>query len=115
MKFIFIIFCSLLLDAGIQLSTDPEVMLEQVQTKWQVIVTHYAGILAVAVVGLVIAIAVPVTGFFICCCRCAGKTTTKEFRGKEERNPLSISLFRRRRMLVVMGEAVESIVSLPPL
>ena len=66
-------FVSLLFDAGIQLSTDPEVMLEQGKTKWQVILTHYAGILAVAVVGLIIAIAVPITGFFICCCRCAGE------------------------------------------
>ena len=61
-----------LLYTGIQLSTEPEVMLEQAQSKWQVILKHYAGVVAVAAIGLLLAAIIPIAGVFVCCCRCAG-------------------------------------------
>lgn len=57
---------------GIQLSTEPELMLDQAQNKWQVILKHYAGVVAVAAIGLLLAAIIPIAGVFVCCCRCAG-------------------------------------------
>ena len=65
--FFIYVFC-----LGIQLSTDPEVMLDQVQNKWQVIVKHYAGVISLAGIGLLLAAIIPIAGVFVCCCRCAG-------------------------------------------
>lgn len=47
-------------------------MLEQAQSKWQVILKHYAGVVAVAAIGLLLAAIIPIAGVFVCCCRCAG-------------------------------------------
>ena len=57
---------------GIQLSTEPELMLEQGRMEWRTITKHYAAIIAVVGVGLLLAITIPIVGFFVCCCRCAG-------------------------------------------
>lgn len=63
----------LLFPAGIQLTTEPELIVEQLQMQWRPIAKHYAAIIALTGVGLLLAIAIPVVGFFVCCCRCAGK------------------------------------------
>lgn len=47
-------------------------MLDQAQNKWQTILKHYAGVISVAAVGLLLAAIIPVVGVFVCCCRCAG-------------------------------------------
>lgn len=60
--------------AGIQLSTEPEVMAEQGRMHWRTILAHYAGIISIAVLGLLLAVIIPVVGLFVCCCRCAGST-----------------------------------------
>lgn len=62
--------------AGIQLSTEPDVMIEQGRTKWPVILKHYAGVVSVTAVLLLLAIIVPIVGVVVCCSRCAGKTIT---------------------------------------
>ena len=59
-------------DAGIKLSKDPDVMLDQVKTKWKLILTSYAGVAAALLVGLLLAVLVPAAGLFVFCCRCAG-------------------------------------------
>ncbi|EFX89151.1 hypothetical protein DAPPUDRAFT_95295 [Daphnia pulex] len=67
-----------LVPPGIQLSTEPELMLDQAQNKWQVILKHYAGVVAVAAIGLLLAAIIPIAGVFVCCCRCAGRCGAKE-------------------------------------
>ena len=47
-------------------------MLDQALTKWQIILKHYAGVVSVAAVGLLLAAIIPIAGVFVCCCRCAG-------------------------------------------
>lgn len=66
------LFFYLFFSLGIQLSTDPDWMLDQAKTKWQIIVKHYAGVISVAAVGLLLAAIIPIAGVFVCCCRCAG-------------------------------------------
>lgn len=77
---------------GIQLSTEPEVMLEQAQSKWQVILKHYAGVVAVAAIGLLLAAIIPIAGVFVCCCRCAGIYITLLDRISFSCRSLSLSL-----------------------
>lgn len=60
------------INIGIQLSTEPEVMLDQALAKWQIILKHYAGVVSVAAIGLLLAAIIPIAGVFVCCCRCAG-------------------------------------------
>ncbi|XP_077293915.1 prominin-1-A-like [Arctopsyche grandis] len=40
--------------------------------EWQTIATHYAGIVAVVVIGVIFGVMLPIVGFCFCCCRCAG-------------------------------------------
>lgn len=70
------IFLVFFFNLGIQLSTEPELMLDQAQNKWQVILKHYAGVVAVAAIGLLLAAIIPIAGVFVCCCRCAGISIT---------------------------------------
>ena len=68
---------------GIELSVDGDLMASQVQTKWSVILSHYAGIASVALVGLLLALAVPVAGLVVCFCRCAGNRQTNKPTNKQ--------------------------------
>ncbi len=70
--FLFLFLFFFPINTGIQLSTEPEVMLDQALTKWQIILKHYAGVVSVAAIGLLLAAIIPVAGVFVCCCRCAG-------------------------------------------
>lgn len=63
--------------AGIQLTTEPELMLDQGRSQWRTILVHYAGIIAIAGVGILLAVFIPVIGFFVCCFRCAGTFTRR--------------------------------------
>merc|ERR1719334_1984881 len=40
---------------------------------WQDLLLQYIGVLTIALSGILLAIALPVIGFFFCCCRCAGR------------------------------------------
>lgn len=66
-------------------------MLDQAQNKWQVILKHYAGVVAVAAIGLLLAAIIPIAGVFVCCCRCAG---------------ISITLLYRRSLLYCSGSTL---------
>jgi len=67
-------------------------MLEQAQSKWQVILKHYAGVVAVAAIGLLLAAIIPIAGVFVCCCRCAGIYITLLDRISFSCRSLSLSL-----------------------
>lgn len=80
--------------AGIQLTTEPELMLDQGRSQWRTILVHYAGIIAIAGVGILLAVFIPVIGFFVCCFRCAGTYV----RQRKER---VLIIIRRRRIVVL--------------
>jgi len=57
--------------AADQSSAEP--VIEFLSKHWQDILLQYIGILTVAGCGLLMALLIPVIGFFFCCCRCCGK------------------------------------------
>ncbi|XP_066595040.1 prominin-like protein isoform X2 [Prorops nasuta] len=40
---------------------------------WKILVGHYGGLAGIALIGLLLAAALPCVGLFFCCCRCAGR------------------------------------------
>lgn len=54
-------------------SRGPEESLKLVKDHWKDLLLQYIGLLTAVIVGLLLAICLPLTGFFVCCCRCAGK------------------------------------------
>jgi len=40
---------------------------------WEELLLQYIGVVTVAICGILMALAIPVAGFCLCCCRCAGK------------------------------------------
>ena len=54
-------------------SRGPEESLELVKDHWKDLLLQYIGLLTAVIVGLLLAVCLPLTGFFVCCCRCAGK------------------------------------------
>lgn len=61
------------LNASVVLATSPDAMPELLQEHWEELMLQYIGIVTLAVCGILLALAVPVAGFCVCCCRCAGK------------------------------------------
>lgn len=48
-------------------------IVDLVKSHWQDLLLQYVGLLTAVIVGLLTALCLPVVGFFVCCCRCAGK------------------------------------------
>ena len=51
----------------------PEESLKLVKDHWKDLLLQYIGLLTAVIVGLLLAVCLPLTGFIVCCCRCAGK------------------------------------------
>ena len=51
----------------------PESALAFLGSHWQDLLLQYIGLLTTALFGLLLALLLPVIGFFFCCCRCAGR------------------------------------------
>lgn len=61
------------LNASVILDTPPDDMPMLLKEHWEELLIQYIGIVTAALCGLLMAITIPVAGFCVCCCRCAGK------------------------------------------
>lgn len=55
------------------LSGSHDKMISFLSSHWQDFLLQYIGVITVVIFGLVLAITIPIIGFFFWCCRCAGK------------------------------------------
>jgi len=54
-------------------SGNKEDMLKLLKEHWQDLLLQYVGLVTATIFGILLAIVIPLIGFFFCCCRCAGK------------------------------------------
>jgi len=54
-------------------SSNTESILKSLSDNWEDLLLQYVGVLTVAIFGILLALIIPLIGFFFCCCRCAGK------------------------------------------
>lgn len=55
------------------INTPKEQIPEVLKKHWPEILMQYVGVATIAICGILMAIIVPLAGFCVCCCRCAGK------------------------------------------
>ena len=48
-------------------------MLKLLSEHWEDLLLQYVGLITAAIFGILLALIIPLIGFFFCCCRCAGK------------------------------------------
>ena len=48
-------------------------VVKDLEENWDALIFHYIGLSCLIVIGLLIAVLVPLTGLVFCCCRCAGR------------------------------------------
>ncbi|KAK2716757.1 prominin-like protein isoform X16 [Artemia franciscana] len=70
-----------------EFTTNPEELLNQLVEKWPSFVHHYKGLASCLVIGILLAVSIPVIGLFICVFRCAGKCGAGEEFYETKRDP----------------------------
>ncbi|XP_069697439.1 prominin-like protein isoform X3 [Periplaneta americana] len=66
---------------------DGSLRMADLQTEWQTLLTHYAGVVAVVAVGLLFVVLMPCVGFVFCCCRCSGRCGARMQPFEKRRDP----------------------------
>jgi prominin 1 len=61
------------LNASILLDTPKNNMPDLFKRHWQELLIQYIGVATASICGILMAILIPLAGFCLCCCRCAGK------------------------------------------
>ena len=61
------------LNASVILNTPRDRLPRLLSEHWEELLLQYIGVVTAAICGLLMAMAIPVIGFCVCCCRCAGK------------------------------------------
>ncbi len=51
----------------------PKLTLKILEENWEELLLQYIGLVTAGICGLLMALAIPLAGFCVCCCRCAGK------------------------------------------
>ena len=51
----------------------PEESINLAKDHWKDLLLQYIGLLTAVILGLLLAVCLPLTGLLVCCCRCAGK------------------------------------------
>ena len=64
------------LNATAVLATPPRKLPSLLKDHWEELLLQYIGVVTVSICGVLLALLIPLAGFCLCCCRCAGKYHT---------------------------------------
>ncbi|XP_076064298.1 prominin-1-like isoform X3 [Oratosquilla oratoria] len=62
-------------------------LVSELEANWDVLVKHYVGMMALVVLGLLMAVTMPVIGLVVACCRCAGHCGADHLHYDKKRDP----------------------------